>query len=306
MLPLNSVPPTQPTSTPLLDHLRAQGIRSKKKPKTESSSTDIARNAVAALSASAARRVPKDQGPAMIAGKGREVVVASTADTPASAGSGGGKSGKSRNKKNKENKEKAKAEASVPPPTAKNFPALSSAATSGPSKSAQAAKPTITQPPILAKPQNSIHGTSGAAKATATQSPSIGNGRTTPTQSSIRQAGSPGREGTVRGRGEGVKAGRGRGRGGVMDVSGVGVDGQGGRGAQVGASTPGRGRGRGGADRGRNPRDTVTSILTRNATGDRGGRGGRGRGGATGVNGGNGASQSSGSAVDPRTARIDA
>ncbi|KAI9638932.1 Smg-4/UPF3 family-domain-containing protein [Dioszegia hungarica] len=117
-----SLPAARPTSTPLLEYLRSQGIKSsKKKNKTESSSTDIARNAaVAAVASSAARRNPKDQGAPLVAGKGRAVVAQGGGESP-----GGKAGGKSRSKKAKAAKALAQA-APAPTNTVKNFPALAS------------------------------------------------------------------------------------------------------------------------------------------------------------------------------------
>ncbi|GFZ49618.1 hypothetical protein JCM24511_07019 [Saitozyma sp. JCM 24511] len=108
-----SVPPPQPTSTPLLDHLRAHaksGGKASRKAKAESSSTDIARNsALASVSAAAARRAPQNQGGVvMVAGKGRDVKITASGsgDVPATATEGKGKQkegggGKGRGKKGK-------------------------------------------------------------------------------------------------------------------------------------------------------------------------------------------------------------
>ncbi|RSH93305.1 hypothetical protein EHS25_007659 [Saitozyma podzolica] len=108
-----SVPPPQPTSTPLLDHLRAHaksGGKASRKAKAESSSTDIARNsALASVSAAAARRAPQSQGGVvMVAGKGRDVKITASGsgDAPATATEGKhkqkeGGGGKGKGKKGK-------------------------------------------------------------------------------------------------------------------------------------------------------------------------------------------------------------
>lgn len=102
--PLAVIP--QPTSTPLLDHLRAHGSKAKKsKPtSTEASSDTAARKAVASISAAAAKRTPQASvGPKMVAGRGREVTITPAVDQEAAPGTsseaGEGKKTRNRGKK---------------------------------------------------------------------------------------------------------------------------------------------------------------------------------------------------------------
>ncbi|WVR08088.1 hypothetical protein IAU60_005134 [Kwoniella sp. DSM 27419] len=110
-----TVAPPQPTSTPLLDHLRAQG-KGKGKSKNKSSgqgsagTTESARRAaaLASVNAAASKRAPQNGGgPIMVAGKGREVVLADPSaigtENGASAGAAGEgkKKGRGRKKGNK-------------------------------------------------------------------------------------------------------------------------------------------------------------------------------------------------------------
>ncbi|WWC65819.1 uncharacterized protein I303_108441 [Kwoniella dejecticola CBS 10117] len=102
-----STPVSQPTSTPLLDHLRSQGkskkSKSSKSAASSSSANEGARRAAALASVTAAatkRAAQAGSGPVMVAGKGREVhISASTPESQTSAqGDGDGKK-KGRNRK---------------------------------------------------------------------------------------------------------------------------------------------------------------------------------------------------------------
>lgn len=256
---LTVVPVSQPTSTPLLEYLRTQnipGAKGKKKQKTDSSSTDVARNAAAAVTASAARRNPKDQGAALIAGKGRAVVAVKPEQEA-----------KEKPAKQRTKKPKVPKVATVPPPsnTAKNFPALGGPST--PATIPASNKTTLAKPIIEAK--QSQRPTPEARPADTPKPTSIPPSLA---DNAKERTATPGQI-----------AGRGRGRGGQNNAQrGIGQRGRGGAAASrdevpkpdssvqgVPESARGTGRGRGrGEPRVRSARGMVTGILSRNAKGE--------------------------------------
>ncbi|WVQ79216.1 hypothetical protein IAT38_001312 [Cryptococcus sp. DSM 104549] len=104
-----SAPISQPSTTPLLDHLRSQGrgarSKSKAKPTTSSSASESNRRAAAIASVNAAVQKRQAQaGPVMVAGKGREVVIAqpesgATVPEPSAGGAGAAATGAQEGKK---------------------------------------------------------------------------------------------------------------------------------------------------------------------------------------------------------------
>lgn len=260
------VPNSQPTSTPLLEYLRLQSIpgfkSGKKKQKPDSSSTDVARNAaVAAVTASAAKRTSKDQG-VMIAGKGRAVVVAPIKETPAKSASSEKPVGKSRNRKPKAAKGGPPTD-NIPPPsiTPTNFPALGD-------HSAIPSTSSSRLPPL------SVNKLDGGGVASV---PGRGAGHGALPREGGRGRGGASRGASSRGRGvtanaarEGGAAERGGARGAIVNAPDQVANSDLGGSSQT---TPGRGRGRGkgrggGETRDNTARETVTGILTRDpATG---------------------------------------
>ncbi|KAK8849654.1 hypothetical protein IAR55_004989 [Kwoniella newhampshirensis] len=275
-----SVPQPQPTITPLIEYLRAhaksgskgKGKGASKSAQSSSIATESARRtaALASVQAAASKRTTQaNTGPIMVAGKGREVVIATASGPsvpePGQAGGDKGKRGGRGKKKGAKDKEKDNSNDKDQTPTGHSV---------GGQQKPQAGKATS---------QANSSGQRGSK-------PSLSGGQTQRTQS------------PAGGKTDGVgPAGRGSGKGAAGGVAGGG---SGGRGRGGGA---GRGRGGGGDSGGgkdRSGRGQVMEILARNVDGEgatKGGRGGR-RGGGRGGGGGGGTEISD---VGAATARID-
>jgi regulator of nonsense transcripts 3 len=254
----------QPTSTPLLDHLRIHGKSGgRSKGKTTASSSDARGRAIASVTAAAAKRAPHaDNGPILVAGKGREVTMVDSVPTPAPNPNPKKKGGKKREKG-----PNASPAIDGTPATAPNT-RTSTPQTQNTNTSHQSLPP---RPPRSAKPR--------PERATDGQPP-------------------VGREPRIDG-----EAGRPQGRPRREDPNGAeGASGGGGRGGGRGRGGRGARRG-GGADRGdgdgkdRSARGAVVSILTRNSEPGEG-RGGRGGGRGRGRGGGPGAAAASTARID--------
>ncbi|KAL1406113.1 hypothetical protein Q8F55_007796 [Vanrija albida] len=139
-----STPAAQPTTTPLLDALRAAASKSKskskKKGKDKGEKGEGAKAAaLAAISEAASKRAPRDKtgGVIMVAGKGREVLIAPADDTSADSkrsGAGAG-SANANGKEGKEGKDKKKK-----PKGKKKEPGEAGAAAAGEGEAAEGEK----------------------------------------------------------------------------------------------------------------------------------------------------------------------
>jgi len=250
----STAPVAQPTSTPLLDHLRIHGKGGgRSKGKTTASSSDARGRAIASVTAAAAKRAPHaDNGPILVAGKGREVTMVDSVPTPAPT-----PNPKKRGGKKREKGPNASPAIDGTPASAPNTQ-TSTPQNQNANSTHQSLPP---RPPRSAKPR---------PERTEGQHPI-------------------GREPRIDG-----EAGRPQGRPRRDDANGAeGASGGGGRGGGRGRGGRGGKRG-GGADRGegdgkdRSARGAVVSILTRNSEpgegrGGRGGGRGRGRGGGPGA-----------------------
>ena len=235
--------PTQVESTPLLDHLRAHGSKSsKRKNRSDTSTTDLARSATAAVNAAATKRAVKDSGPVLQAGKGRETVAVPQPTAPTK---GKGKS---------KGKEREVEGGEVPKPKADKGPKKGKGdegtdrATSQNGETPQQPSIAKANPAHPGKQPAKLKPQGNDARITAGRS-----GRTTPTQDKPAAApASPGdkpvrAQGAARGRGRGGKSLAERTRSQVTDVinknaeaarGGGGGRGRGKRGGQ-GGSAPG-------------------------------------------------------------------
>ncbi|OCF73242.1 hypothetical protein I204_06473 [Kwoniella mangroviensis CBS 8886] len=262
-----SAPQAQPTTTPLLEHLRAQGKNKKSKSSSKSAASSSSANesarraaALASVTAAATKRAAQaGSGPVMVAGKGREVHIASPvpeSGTTTPQGQGDGE-----NKKKGRNRKKGKKDGEP------------------------GGKPTSEQGQGPA-PQTTAKSQAGG-KSTSSQAPKQDGGRSTPSSGARNTSDSAGPKSNKGGRGDGA------GKGGDNNTR---TDG-GGRGGGGGGGGRGRGKDRSG-------KAQVMEILTRNSAGPgtsaKGGRGGNAAG--TGGNGRGGSVQSDAGAS---RARID-
>ncbi|WWC95799.1 hypothetical protein V866_002665 [Kwoniella sp. B9012] len=261
-----SAPQAQPTTTPLLEHLRAQGKNKKSKSSSKSAASSSSANesarraaALASVTAAATKRAAQaGSGPVMVAGKGREVHIASPIPESGTATPQG--QGDGENKKKGRNRKKGKKDGES-----------SGKATSEQGQASQ----TTSKPPA-------------GGRSTPSQAHKQDGGRPTPSNGARNTEGATGPKANKGGRGDGA------GKGGDNSTK---TD----RGERGGGGGGGGGRGRG---KDRSGKAQVMEILTRNSTGPgtsaRGGRGGNAAG--TGGNGRGGSVQPD---VGASRARID-
>lgn len=240
-------PIAQPTTTPLLEHLRKHGKVGKGASRSQksASSSDVRGRAIASVTAAAAKRAPHaDSGPIMVAGKGREVKITALdsippPSTPAAETNGEGK------KKRNRNRGGAKGPAAAAAASGEAVaPSEGGSSTSQlPSKPAKHAKPRLEKGPAKVPP------TEGETTQIQPGSSQTGEGR----------GGRRGRGGGGGGGGRGKPDGKDKSaRGTVISILSKNSEEGGGRGGGPGR---GRGRGRGGGAGGAEagPRDAQPS-----------------------------------------------
>ncbi|WWC92759.1 uncharacterized protein L201_007718 [Kwoniella dendrophila CBS 6074] len=258
----------QPTTTPLLDHLRTQGKNKKSKSSKSAASSSSANEstrraaALASVTAAATKRAGQaGSGPVMVAGKGREVHIASSIPetTTPEQNEGGEAKKKGRNrKKGKKEGESADAKADNKQPTLQ--PQSKPQANQGQIPQPKAKKQPGGKQIQILKPDGGRSTPEGNTKTAETASNSRpeksskgGKGGPAPSGEANGETNSKATDGAGRG---GARAGRG-GRGGgkertgkaqVMEIltrnsAGAGAPTKGGKGGATAGNTNGSGRG---------------------------------------------------------------
>lgn len=217
-------PIAQPTTTPLLEHLRVHGRPgkgNKGKDKSTTSSSDVtARRAIASVNAAAAKRAPNtNSGPILVAGKGREV---STAPSGASGSSGATPVAGEGKKKRNRNKGKGGSEGQNANTNPTGAPPAKGGNQSGKQARPERPGPTpgevaagIIPPPIPQAPEGAGKGGRGGGRGSRGKGgKSEGKDRSAKaTVTTILNKNAEGETGAARGGGGGGGGGRGRGRG---------------------------------------------------------------------------------------------
>jgi hypothetical protein len=247
IIPDRPGPIAQPTTTPLLEHLRKHGKTGKGASRTQKSATssDVKGRAIASVSAAAAKRAPHaDSGPILVAGKGRDVIA--TIDSAPPAAPAANEEGKKKRTRGKSKGKDPAAGNNAPNATTANGDNAPQGNGSNPPKPPKQSKPKQDRPPKAAHPEGA--GPTGQA----------------PSSQTGERGGKTGRGGGGRGRGEGKDRSA---RGAVTSILSKNAEGEGAGGVGRGGG-PGRGRGRGrggGPGAEGTPRPAPTSLAAASA-----------------------------------------